>query len=365
MTRHDRPEGRSSDGVGTQTQDTGGHRQIPVRLIDPDPSQPRHIFDEKAVGDLAASIAEHGLLQPIGVRHADGNRYVIVFGERRFRAVSSLGWSTVPAVELSRDNAAEVLTVQLVENMARVDLGPLEQARAFQRLIDAGMAGREVAEAIGRTPSYVSHKLSLLATPGAVQVLLDDDVLTEGHVRQLLRLRSWSPPDVTEGPWDVPEADDPHDLLLICWIAGRPLDVPLTYFGFPQRDDENIDAVHQAAVAWCRELSRDKWPPWHRLVSWYALAVAVFGLTVSDTRKVIDRHREHIAAAAAWLRLEPTGEHRFGYKSDLRHAGYDQTTHEALGDIWLMVSPNGPSESDFDRWPSAHTARLVAGEVKS
>ena len=127
--------GRGLDALIPQDHPSEGYGMIAVTLIDPNPNQPREEFDLEAINDLAASIEAVGLLQPVVVR-SDGDRYVLVAGERRLRAMKQLGRPEVPAVIRSETDAATNLTEALVENLQREDLSPLEEAAAYQELID-------------------------------------------------------------------------------------------------------------------------------------------------------------------------------------------------------------------------------------
>ena len=161
-------------------------RDILLTDIDRDPEQPRKHFDAAALQELADSMAATGLAVPITVKPA-GARFVIVTGERRWRAAQLLGWATIRA-EVQELDAATAQWRTLVENIQRADLTPIEEAHAFQKLTDAGHTQTEIAKRIGKGQSYVAQKLRLLKMPAEVQAMLGDGRLTEGHARQLLRL---------------------------------------------------------------------------------------------------------------------------------------------------------------------------------
>lgn len=140
------------------------------------------------VDDLAADIKKHGLLQPIGVV-ADGSEYHVVYGDRRLAAVQKLGWTEIPARVLGDPKNAMLLAI--TENLQRRDLNPVEEARAFRRVIDTGMTGAALARAIGKSEGYVSNKLRLEKLPRGAACLCDlSCAYTEGHLRQLLRLEA-------------------------------------------------------------------------------------------------------------------------------------------------------------------------------
>lgn len=158
---------------------------IPVGDIDQNPHQPRMHFDEESLGELSASIREIGVLQPVLVRPVDG-RYQLIAGERRWRAAQRAGLATIPALVRTSDDVASVEQA-LVENLHREDLTPLEEAAAYQQLIeDFELTHHDVADRVGKSRSAVTNTLRLLGLPPAVQHLLADGRLTAGHARALL-----------------------------------------------------------------------------------------------------------------------------------------------------------------------------------
>jgi ParB family transcriptional regulator, chromosome partitioning protein len=161
-------------------------QEIPLNLIEPNPNQPRVHFDEESLSELAASIREIGVLQPILVRAVDEDRYQIVAGERRWRAARRAGLATVPAMVRDVDEAASVEHA-LVENLQREDLNPLEEAAAYQQLIeDFQLTHDDVAKRVGRSRAAVTNTLRLLQLPPAVQHLVSENRLSSGHARALL-----------------------------------------------------------------------------------------------------------------------------------------------------------------------------------
>jgi len=161
-------------------------RPIPVDMIDPSPNQPRHAFDENSLVALAGSIRTQGVLQPILVRPLPNGRYELVAGERRWRAARLAELDSIPAVVRRHDNAAS-LEVALVENMAREDLNPVEEARACAALIEElGLTREEVGVRVGRSRVAVSNLIRLLDLPDEALELIERRDLTEGHGRALL-----------------------------------------------------------------------------------------------------------------------------------------------------------------------------------
>jgi ParB family chromosome partitioning protein len=163
----------------------GGLEEIPVAAIRPNKYQPREHFDEEALGGLAESIREVGVLQPVLVRPA-GDGYELVAGERRWRAARRAGLQTIPALIRDTDDEASVQQA-LVENLHRDDLNPLEEAAAYQQLIeDFGLTHEQVGERVGRSRTYVSNLLRLMQLPPAVQRSVKEGRLSMGHARALL-----------------------------------------------------------------------------------------------------------------------------------------------------------------------------------
>ena len=172
---------------GTDTVTSEGLREVPVESVRPNPNQPRRRFDEDGLDELAASIRELGILQPLLVREAaeDGSVELIA-GERRLRAARRAGLRTVPVVVRSTDQVAS-LEQALVENLHRQDLNPLEEAAAYQRLIEEfDHTQDQVAQRVGRSRSAVANLLRLFQLTPSVQKLVGDGLLSAGHAKALL-----------------------------------------------------------------------------------------------------------------------------------------------------------------------------------
>jgi ParB family chromosome partitioning protein len=161
-------------------------RELPVELIVANPNQPRRRFDEEALNALAGSLGERGVLQPVLVRPKPGGVYELVAGERRWRAAQIAGLTEIPALVRARDDAA-TLELALIENMAREDLNPIEEARACAALVEElGLTREEVGRRVGRSRVAVSNLLRLLDLPDEAIELLEQGGLSEGHGRALL-----------------------------------------------------------------------------------------------------------------------------------------------------------------------------------
>src|SRR5437588_4214860 len=161
-------------------------RELPLELIEPNPSQPRRGFDEAALVALADSIRTRGVLQPVLVRPLAGGRYELIAGERRWRAAKVAEQAAIPAIVRHRGDAAS-LELALIENMAREDLNPVEEARACLALVDElGLTREEVGLRVGRSRVAVSNLIRLLDLPDEALELIEQRQLTEGHGRALL-----------------------------------------------------------------------------------------------------------------------------------------------------------------------------------
>lgn len=164
--------------------------EVPVDSISPNPSQPRTIFDPEQIEELAESIKEVGLLQPIVVRPLGRDKYELVMGERRLRAVKEAGLDVIPAI-IRPTEEADLLRDALLENLHRVQLNPLEEASAYQQLLsDFGCTQEELASRIKRSRPQISNTLRLLNLPTSVQKRVAAGVLSAGHARALLGLNT-------------------------------------------------------------------------------------------------------------------------------------------------------------------------------
>jgi ParB family chromosome partitioning protein len=173
----------SAEGAG---QGEEQFREIPVEQIAPNPNQPRRHFDEESLQALATSLGERGVLQPVLVRPAPGGSFELVAGERRWRAARLAGLKSVPAIVREREDA-EALEAALVENMAREDLNPIEEARACAALVEElGLTREAVGRRVGRSRVAVSNLVRLLDLPDETIELLEAGSLSEGHGRAVL-----------------------------------------------------------------------------------------------------------------------------------------------------------------------------------
>ena len=202
--------GRGLDAIffdNSPVEDTqAGENKITVlriSLIDPKKDQPRKYFDKEALEDLANSIAENGLLQPIVVRAYGDGRYQIIAGERRFRACKMAGLSEIPAIVLERSDKS-VAELSLIENIQRENLNPIEEAMGYKTLSETyGMTQEEISLTVGKSRSAVANSMRLLELPEPVLAMVAAGELSAGHARTLLGVK------------------DPEDMLVLAQIAAE------------------------------------------------------------------------------------------------------------------------------------------------
>ena len=180
--------GETEKEVGVQPEDTEALREVPIDSVVPNPNQPRKSFDEDELNELAASIAQNGVLQPIVARQKDGV-FQIVAGERRYQASKRAGLETVPVVV--RDvSDHEVLQLALIENLQRSDLNPLEAAQGYADLMEQNdLTQEQVGEILGKSRSAIANALRLLDLPQEVLELVSSGQLSAGHARAILAVR--------------------------------------------------------------------------------------------------------------------------------------------------------------------------------
>lgn len=186
--------GRGLDALLPQRGEAGdlesrdAQRQIPVDSIDPNPRQPREAFDEAALAELASSIKELGVLQPLLVRSSVGGRFELIAGERRWRASKMAGLEQVPVMIVETDDSGS-LERAIVENIHRSDLNPIEEGAAYKQLLEeAGLTQEALGQRLGKNRVTITNALRLLDLPSPVQRLLIDRRLTAGHGRALVGL---------------------------------------------------------------------------------------------------------------------------------------------------------------------------------
>jgi ParB/RepB/Spo0J family partition protein len=310
-------------------------RDTLITVIDPDPEQPRKVFDEATLAELAESMAANGLAVPILVRPTLDGRFLIVHGERRWRAAQRLGWESIPAEvrELTPDDAH---WLSLVENVQRSNLSPIEEAQAFQARLDTGLTQEALGQRIGKHRTYVAQKLRLLTLPSALQYYLNHGALSEGHARELLTLRGLygadhlQPTDLSECPVMTPAE------LWDLFVETRPLDYPSVYHALLSTLRKQPPVViGEAAQVFLNDwVKRCEIPAWEMTAFWYASAAIAGRLSVVTLTHLLTMWRQSIQSAIGYLLTygkshEPPDPVRFPrqayewweYRADLRHAG--------------------------------------------
>lgn len=180
--------GDANSSIKNTIVNRAGVPEIDIVKITPNPDQPRKTFDEIALQDLANSIKEHGVIQPITIREVGVDSYQIISGERRFRASQLAGKTKIPAYIRKADDQ-QLLVMGLVENLQREDLDPIEIAQSYQRLIEEGnLTQEELGEKVGKNHATIANSLRLLKLPPEIQTGLINGDISEGHAKALLSL---------------------------------------------------------------------------------------------------------------------------------------------------------------------------------
>lgn len=326
-------------------------QNILLSRISPDPNQPRKAFDEQRIAELADTMGDHGQLSPILVRpHASD--YILVHGERRYRAALSLGWETITA-EVRELTDAQARRLALIENIQREGLTPLEEARAYQAILDTGLTQAALGKQIGKQQSYIAQKLRLLNMPRPLVELVERRAITENHARQLLKLKGWYH-GATEGTPFAPEAPHTFDDLFplvaeenptMILNEIRPLD-QIMLFRIPESKRDNITA----ALAACWEIAQTDNSSWIRIATFWGCAAHLRDMSVSELSKRLDTFMGQVYSALYEVKTYkdlPHGSkplsvewfHYWIYRADARHAGVsgDNTPRELMLDAYRWM----------------------------
>ncbi len=273
---------------------------IEVDRIDPNPRQPRRAFRHLDV--LADSLRRNGLLEPIMVRPV-GCRYQIIHGERRWRAARAAGWKEILAT-VRQATTAEAFEVALVENVQRAALTPVEEAGAYRDLQIAGMTQDEIGAPVGKSQSYVAHKLQLLRLPPPLPYYFQEGALTENHIRQLLTLARIYPADVMrqvcteEHLIAIRQMTEQDQDALWIWIhAWRPEESP------PNSVRDPLPAVvQQGTLAFADYVAQHNGavPQWEVAAFWWASLAISHAVSVADLSHEIRMWRQRWEHAVTW-----------------------------------------------------------------
>lgn len=206
---------------GTASETKNQVVEIPVAAIVPNQYQPRKVFDQTEIQELAQTISEHGLLQPIVVREFRPGEYEIIAGERRFRAVKLLQWEKIPAI-VEKMTDAESASLALIENLQRAQLSPVEEAQAYKQLMEFNhLTQAALAKGMGKSQSFVANKLRLLKLIKPVQNAILDGRITERHGRALLSLDEDQQRtllmEIVNQHWNVRQTED-----AVAQMLGKP-----------------------------------------------------------------------------------------------------------------------------------------------
>jgi len=163
-------------------------KKIPLDTIIPNKYQPRQNFNEESIKELAQSIKENGLIQPIILSQIEPNKYEIIAGERRYRACKFLGWKEIDAIIKNDLNENKKMVTALIENIQREDLNPFEKAMAYKKMIEMGLTQQEISEYCGKSKASISNTLRLLELEDEIIEGLKNGLITEGHARALLQI---------------------------------------------------------------------------------------------------------------------------------------------------------------------------------
>jgi ParB family chromosome partitioning protein len=184
------PQRQEQPAAPAEARATQGLAEIPISQIQPNPYQPRKTFNEASIEELARSVREHGIVQPLVVTRS-GDKYKLIAGERRFRAAQKAGLTTVPALIKEMMQEGDALEIALIENIQREDLNPIEEALAYHQLHDEfQLTQEEISKRVGKERSTVANFLRLLKLPDPVKKLLASGQLSMGHARALLAIES-------------------------------------------------------------------------------------------------------------------------------------------------------------------------------
>ena len=188
MKRENRPLGRGLDNLLGEASGTSSINEVNIDSIQPNPDQPRRAFDEESLAELALSIQSIGLVQPITLKQLQDGTYLIISGERRWRACKRAGLSTIPAYIKTADDE-QIMEMALIENIQREDLNAIEIAPAYHRLLqNSDMKQEDLAKRVGKTRSSISNYLRLLRLPAEIQLGLTEKKIDMGHARAILAL---------------------------------------------------------------------------------------------------------------------------------------------------------------------------------
>jgi ParB/RepB/Spo0J family partition protein len=270
-------------------------RDTLISLIDPDPEQPRKVFDDARLIELAESMASNGLAVPILLRPTPDGRFLIVHGERRWRAAQRLGWETIPA-DVRELSAEEAHWLSLVENVQRANLSPIEEAEAYQARLNGGWTQDALAQRLGKTRTYIAQKLRLLTLPAPLQYYLNHRAFSEGHARQLLRIRGMYHDEHPQETSLTKATTVTAENVCGTFIGTRPADYPQAYLplvhALTKRPNDVIVGATQVFLD--RWVAQRRIPAWEMTAFWWASVTVALEISVVDLAALLSRWWELI-----------------------------------------------------------------------
>jgi ParB/RepB/Spo0J family partition protein len=342
-------------------------REVAVDAIDSAPSQPRRAFGN--LDELAASITDDGLLEPIMVRPI-GARYQIVHGERRWRAARLTGLATVPAIVRELDDAA-AFRLAVVENVQRDNLTALEEAHAYQRLVADGMTQAQIGRLVGKSQGRIAQILGLLKLPAPLTAAIGLAGIGEAHVRAVVTLRDIYGPELLRQSTQSPESEDEReaarrlwdysddDVAMWLWSTARPEEMcALITFSAATRPIASVLIEYY--------LSNTALPQWAVAGAYWLALVAGLDMPVATVALAINNWRERYASALLHHRIHPeppggpaSAKHRlwWGYYGDLRHSGSLSRPQDDF-DAVLTLADGAIQRQEFT-WPSTYNYALA------
>lgn len=354
-------------------------RDILLSLTDPDPGQPRKHFDADKLAELAASIAANGLAVPILVRPV-GDRFIIVHGERRYRAALALNWTAIPA-EVRDISPEDARWLALAENVQRADLTPIEEAQAYSGRLAEGITQEALGQRIGKSQSYIAQKLRLLTLPEPLQFYLKMGLLAEGHARQLLRLRAMYFGAVFDpAPEAYAERLDAELTETGAWAVAvpsylgslRPEDNPVCWFWHEAGKVPMQDPRWWAIADGCKGFygymadREGKVDQWEVTAFWWASYALWRSLSVAQLTKQLDNWYDRFLTAIWWVYMNGDQEPSkrpyekqtprekiqdllyWGYHSDVYHAGADPLVSLPKG-VMAAIAEHGVVPGSWGR----------------
>lgn len=276
-------------------------KNIKLELIRPNPDQPRKYFE--GIDELAENIKQHGLLTPILVRPImSRDIFQIVNGERRFRACQLLGLDTIRAEVRDLDDSA-AFELSLIENVQRENLTPIEEAEAYKRLLETGLTQAQAGQKLGKSQSYIAGKLRLLDLPPGIMHFIRVGALSEGHAKQLLKLKNIFPDSVP--PWlrgqQPGDAEDATTFIGSHLERSRPeAEPPAIYLLANKSWDGETGIVVLDAIAELLNSTDQPLDAWKVCANWWAIVAYLAPLSVAELASLIDGWRDRYYSALVY-----------------------------------------------------------------